>query len=170
MRSRRQYTEDGLREAVLASESYAGVLRYMGRRITGGSQHHIKTLITRYGIDISHFTGQAHNKRKRSLKRRPAEDILKINTIARNFRTHAHLLRRALIEVGRKYQCEVCGISDWNGQPLVLEVDHINGDRLNERAENLRFICPNCHSQTSTYGSKNGSYLPVVAQLAEVSG
>ncbi|WP_269453073.1 HNH endonuclease signature motif containing protein [Yinghuangia sp. ASG 101] len=61
-------------------------------------------------------------------------------------------LRRALAEIGREYKCTTCGIrGTWNGQPITLAVDHINGDWRDHRAENLRYLCPNCHSQTDTY-------------------
>ena len=53
------------------------------------------------------------------------------------------------------YKCAICGIDSWNGKRLSLELDHINGINNDNRLENLRFLCPNCHSQTSTYGSKN---------------
>jgi len=53
--------------------------------------------------------------------------------------------------------CSVCGISSWNGKPLNCELDHIDGDRTNHKIENLRVLCPNCHSQTDTYRSKNRS-------------
>ena len=55
----------------------------------------------------------------------------------------------------RGYSCEVCGISEHNGKPLVLECDHIDGDHTNNVITNLRLICPNCHSQTETYKNKN---------------
>lgn len=52
-------------------------------------------------------------------------------------------------------KCSVCGITDWNGESLVLEIDHTDGDAYNNRPENLRLICPNCHSQTPTYKNRN---------------
>ena len=53
------------------------------------------------------------------------------------------------------YKCDVCGISEWNNTKLVLEVDHIDGNSSNNAPSNFRFICPNCHSQTSTYKGAN---------------
>jgi 5-methylcytosine-specific restriction endonuclease McrA len=53
------------------------------------------------------------------------------------------------------YKCSICGITEWNGKTLSLELDHINGENNDNRIENLRFLCPNCHSQTDTYGSRN---------------
>jgi 5-methylcytosine-specific restriction endonuclease McrA len=55
------------------------------------------------------------------------------------------------------YHCNVCHISEYNGKPITLQVDHIDGDRKNNTLENLQFICPNCHSQTETWGVGNMS-------------
>ena len=55
----------------------------------------------------------------------------------------------------RGYACEVCGIDEHNGKPIILEVDHIDGKHYNNNVENLRLICPNCHSQTNTYKNRN---------------
>lgn len=53
------------------------------------------------------------------------------------------------------YKCDSCDITEWNGKSISLELDHINGDRDDHRLENLRFLCPNCHSQTKTFRGKN---------------
>lgn len=65
-------------------------------------------------------------------------------------------LRIRLIKEGiKEHKCESCGITDWNNNPISLELDHIDGDRTNHSLNNLRILCPNCHSQTSTYRGKN---------------
>lgn len=63
--------------------------------------------------------------------------------------------RRKIIIQQRGYHCEVCGINDWMNKPIKLELDHIDGNADNNTAENLRLICPNCHSQTETYKGAN---------------
>lgn len=63
-------------------------------------------------------------------------------------------LRRYLFET-RGEKCEVCGIIDWNGKPITFEIDHIDGNPYDDSPDNLRLICPNCHSQTDTYKNKN---------------
>ena len=62
------------------------------------------------------------------------------------------ILRRAIIKDNLlPYKCAICGIDKWNGKTLSLEIDHINGINNDNRLENLRFLCPNCHSQTDTW-------------------
>ena len=68
--------------------------------------------------------------------------------------TERRVIRRHLTKQNG-YKCEVCGISEWNNQPITLQVDHIDGDASNNIVNNLRLICPNCHSQTKTFGGRN---------------
>lgn len=151
-----KYTKEILQEAVDNSISYAGVLRHLGLKWAGGTQAHIKKQIIKLCIDTTHFTGQGHSKGSTSLKKLKPEEILTLNRIDR--RESAHKLRRALLESGMEYKCNKCGIKDWGGQQLVLEVNHKNNDCLDNRKDNLEFICPNCHSQLL---GTNGRKYPV---------
>ncbi|WP_066889069.1 HNH endonuclease signature motif containing protein [Carbonactinospora thermoautotrophica] len=139
-----------LREAVANSRSYADVFRYLGLPVTSTAYAQIKRVIAEHDLDTSHFFAYGAG---RSPSRLRPEDILILKAPGGR-RTPAPLLRRALQEIGRPYLCATCGITDWNGQPLILEVDHINGKYWDNRPDNLRFLCPNCHSQTSTYCGK----------------
>ncbi len=67
------------------------------------------------------------------------------------------LRKRLFVEKYKEQKCEVCGIENWLGKSISLELDHIDGNRYNHSLDNLRIICPNCHSQTHTYRGKNKS-------------
>ena len=70
-------------------------------------------------------------------------------------RQRSHIKSRLLNAGILKNKCECCGIEDWQGRPLKMHIDHINGVKDDHRIENLRMLCPNCHSQTPTYGGRN---------------
>src|ERR1041384_7008693 len=154
-----KYSFELLREIVASSFSFAEVLRRLGLKQTGGSQANIKRLIQKFEINIEHFLGQARN---RGAKHRGGPEKVSAASILvmRDPLTHpekAYKLRRAMIEIGMPYRCAMCGLEAvWNGNPLMLTVDHINGHRYDNRRENLRFLCPNCHSQTPTFGRSLG--------------
>lgn len=70
--------------------------------------------------------------------------------------TSSHKIKIRLIEDGYKEEvCENCGETEWMNKPIPLELHHINGDRFDNRLENLQILCPNCHAQTSNYSGKN---------------
>lgn len=142
------FTKEQIEEAVVISHSYMGVLRALGVKQTGGSHSHYKRKILAFGMDTSHFTGQSHCKGNVSKARKAAKDILVLRLSGG--RQRHRLLARALIESGVKHECAECGQPPiWRGKKLTLDVDHIDENWLDDRRENLRFLCPNCHSQFS---------------------
>ncbi|MGW2958296.1 HNH endonuclease signature motif containing protein [Streptomyces sp. NPDC001220] len=143
---------DALRQAVEGATSIAETLRALGmepynRRLR--AQLHL--WVAEVDIDTSHFLGQAHQRGgPGTTPLRNAEDILVQHDGIR--RTRTHLLRRALLEVGVPEECAECGTGpEWFAKPMTLEVDHINGDWRDNRRDNLRLLCPNCHAVTATW-------------------
>lgn len=151
MNSRYTYREEDLREAVKTSTSIRQVLDKLNIVPAGGNYQTTNRRIQKLNIDTSHFTGQAWNKGKIIGPKRPIEEYLKENTVVQSFK----LKNRLIAEGIKQHKCECCGITEWNKKPAPLELDHINGNHHDNRLENLRILCPNCHAQTDTYRGKN---------------
>ena len=143
-----RYSDQAIREAVAKSRSIAEVLRRLGiEKLSGGMHSHISRRIKRLGLSTSHMTGQAWLRGGISKNRLKPEDVF-VYDRRRGWREHTPILRRILIETGMKYECTRCGQGDmWQGQPITLDIDHINCDFMDNDRANLRFLCPNCHSQ-----------------------
>ncbi|MEU0369876.1 HNH endonuclease signature motif containing protein [Streptomyces sp. NPDC006283] len=141
---------DELRAAISQSVSVAGALRALQRPDNTRLRALFRRLTDEYGIDTSHFLGQAHQKGKPGPAARTAAEVLVKHSGRR--RTKTACLRRALSEAGVPERCNECGTGpEWLGRPMTLEVDHVNGDWSDDRPENLRLLCPNCHAITSTW-------------------
>lgn len=141
-----------------ASDSVAGVLRFLGIAQAGGSHSYMASRIRREGISTAHFKGGAHGRGSAKLRLKP-EDALTLLPEGSRRKMTKHL-RRALLDIGRAHVCESCGTdATWQGRPLTLIIDHVNGNWLDNRPANLRFLCPNCHSQTATWCRTKGAVL-----------
>lgn len=143
-----KYTKELLQEAVNSSICVADVCRYLGKFPGGSRWYHIKKKLADFGIDTSHFIGKAaHTGARHTGKAKKIHYTLILCKMPKIARQRSSLLRRALLESGRKHQCEGCGNDGkWLDSNLMLEIDHVDGDWSNCEKENLKFLCPNCHS------------------------
>jgi hypothetical protein len=155
MRGGRKWTDEQLTEAVQASFSIAQVLRRLGLCIFGSSYQTIKHHICRLKLSTVHFTGQGHLRGKTHnwSPARPLEEMLVLGSYVPNtVRLKGRLIKAGLL----KHCCSICGRPPvWEGAPLVLILDHINGNRADNQLDNLRLLCPNCNSQQPTFAGRN---------------
>ena len=130
------------------SKNGADFFRKIGMRYSGGSKKILDRRINNLNLDTSHFSNGIETLAERTQKI-PTSKILVKNSSYR----HSHNLKLRLVKEGLLNDiCFKCGLKDeWQGAPIILHLDHINGVRNDNRLENLRLLCPNCHSQTKTY-------------------
>ena len=146
-------TDEQFVNLIKNSANIAEVLFKLGYTVKGNSWGYsqVKQRMTDLNLSSANFKGKnAYYETNKERKISP-DKLFRIN--CKHTRT---VLRRNIIRNNLlPYKCAICGISKWNNKTLSLELDHINGMNNDNRLENLRFLCPNCHSQTTTYGSRN---------------
>lgn len=135
-----------LQQLVKECSSFAEILRKQGKAVSGAAVKILKEKLDTYKIPYHFIT--IH---KEIGKSRPLSEIL-----TQGVDYQSSKLKKRLVKEGYKEdKCELCGqLPQWNGKPLVLQLDHINGDHFDNRLENLRIVCPNCHTQTDTFCTK----------------
>lgn len=157
---RRKWNYEQLIAATKNSHSIRSVLQKMGLKEAGGNYAQIHKYFAEYKIDTSHFKGQGWSKGLKGIGKSliPLEKILVNKSTFQSYK-----LRNRLFKAGLKKQaCELCSWSKKTVDGRVpLELDHINGDRMDNRIENLRILCPNCHSLQSTHRGRNIKRLAV---------
>lgn len=148
-----EITDEQFVELIKNSSNIAEVLFKLGYTVKGNSWGYsqIKQRMVDLNLDKKDFKGKSALMMGTKQKEISADKLLRVNC------KHArNVLRRCIVKNNLLlYKCAICGLSEWNGKTLSLELDHINGINNDNRLENLRFLCPNCHSQTCTYGSRN---------------
>ncbi|MFD8864753.1 HNH endonuclease signature motif containing protein [Streptomyces sp. NPDC059590] len=149
--SRLAIPEESLREAVLRARSFAEVMRLLGLPADYTNHRRVRQQAVQLGLDTSHFTRRTWSTVPARKPKSVADDVLRLFPEGTP-RMNRRRLHQALQEVGVPYSCMSCGnTGEWLGRPMTLQIDHVNGDWLDNRAENLRYLCPNCHALTDTW-------------------
>lgn len=155
---------DEVRNTSKSVTSYSSLCEKIGIKPSTSNISKIKKFISIHEIDISHFLGRSWNKGKTKETDERVYDQWKKNRIpdseifVANSKYPTKKARKRIIEDKLlDYKCKTCKISTWLGKELTLHLDHINGISNDHRLNNLRFLCPNCHQQTDTWGNKKGS-------------
>ena len=144
----RRWTDEQMKELLSKSETISDVLRKIGLGIRPGNYDTVRRFIRRNNIDISHMRGKSSGRGGHKVGR---EVLIRDSDCSRKMVKKMLLALRLL-----KNECVLCGQSaDWNGKPLVMVLDHINGVNNDNRIENLRMLCPNCNSQQETFCGRN---------------
>lgn len=138
----RDYSKKELEKIIKDCSSKKEVLKKLGYCVTGNNQKILKQMIEEYQINTSHFT------QKRG-KAKDDKEIFKKDAKVAQSVLRKRFMEREFVE----YKCDVCGLPpEWQGRPLALILDHINGNNTDNRLDNLHWVCPNCNSQLATTG------------------
>ena len=155
----RKYTKEFLEPIVRECGSVRQVLQKLGLKEAGGNYENIKTRIKMFDIDTSHFHGKSWSKGKTWSKQIDLSDkLVEHSTYSSGLPRSSFKLKNQLLKLGYKeHICEKCLGTEWFGEKIPLELHHINGNRFDNRIENIQFLCPNCHALTDNYRAKNMS-------------
>jgi len=148
------YSVNKFKKIIKDSFSISQALKKLGLVAAGGNYFTVKKRIQELDLDISHFTGQSHLKGKKMTwgVKIPLKEILVENsTYSSSVRLKKRLLESNMFE----YKCYCCKRKTWLNKPIPLELEHKNGNKFDNRKENLTLLCPNCHSFTPYYRGKN---------------
>jgi Zn finger protein HypA/HybF involved in hydrogenase expression len=156
----KNYSKEQLNSYIKESNCFAEVIRKMGLKPSSGSTITLKKKIKELNLDTKHFQGRLVGLDKKNLKNIKNNNLKLENILIKNSTyTNTHKLKLRLFkEKIKKKICEKCGIKNWMGEKISLQLHHKDGDKTNNLLENLEILCPNCHSQTENFVSKNKKY------------
>jgi len=158
--NKKTWTEDQLKEAVKSSQSIRQTLNKIGLVEAGGNYAIIKWWIKKLDIDTSHFLGQGWLKGKTHnyTKPHPLKEVMTSHSNYQSFKLKNRLIKDGIL----KPLCSSCGLTQWKSRTtnfekrnIPLELEHKNGNKFDNRLENLELLCPTCHAFTHTYRGKN---------------
>lgn len=139
MENYKRYSNDEVIKYAAEVVSMAQLLNKLGLRMAGGNYNNMRRLLQKLNVNCNHWVGQAWNKGQR---------LKDWSNYTKSKSAKNHLIK----EKGHK--CESCGLSEWMGLPIVLEIEHVDGNRTNNEISNLKLLCCNCHAMTPTWRNK----------------
>ena len=147
-----KYTKELLEEKIKDCYSFLELCRRLGLKPEGSNPTTLRKKLIEFGIDFSHFTGQGWNRNPQNpvYKKKYQANLCEYSSLS------SANVKKLVYRLGLKEnKCECCGLTEWQGKPITCELHHINGDKTDNRLENLIILCPNCHSQTDNFRNKN---------------
>lgn len=158
---RYNWDKQNVQNAVESSANFSDTLRALGIPVRGNNLTTLKKKIKLYGINTEHFIGRVYQKDFGHVQYVPAEKYLNNTRFINSWKLKEKLIKEGV----KRHVCERCGVSEWMGEPVPLQLHHINGDNTDNRIENIQILCPNCHAQTENYRGganrlKSDNYCP----------
>lgn len=163
------YSKEELQEALRGADSIKEVLIRLNLKVNPGNYRVVRKYYADGGVEFPEEFPRA-TRTGGGFSKLSDEEYFRDGVQ----RGGSHI-RKRLLDLGWEDACSGCGIpAEWQGRPMTLQVDHIDGDSFNNLLDNLRFLCPNCHSQTETYGRRKDTgkwhnYCPCGERINRVS-
>jgi hypothetical protein len=149
--SRKKHSDAQVTVAVKQASSYRQVLSQLGLKAAGGNYAALRRRIQELGLDTSHMIGKIWNRGARLGPKVALEQYLSNQRAIQTYKLKKRLLAEGIFQ----HHCYRCRRKTWLAQPIPLELEHVNGQPLDNSLDNLTLLCPNCHALTATYRGRN---------------